>query len=72
MLISTVGVYKNPNGVDEDTPIDTDGLQPYGQNRYYLEQFIQDNFDVTIIRLSGLFGNGLKKMSFLIFCMTTW
>ena len=61
VLISTVGVYKNPNGVDEDTPIDTDGLQPYGQNRYYLEQFIQDNFDVTIIRLSGLFGNGLKK-----------
>lgn len=61
VLISTVGVYKNPNGVDEDTQIDTDGLLPYGQNRYYLEQFIREHFDETIIRLSGLFGNGLKK-----------
>lgn len=61
VLISTVGVYKSPNGVDEDTPIDTDGLLPYGENRYYLEQFIRKHFDGTIIRLSGLFGNGLKK-----------
>lgn len=61
VLISTVGVYKNPNGANEDTPIDTDGLSPYGLNRYHLEQFCQKNFDTTIIRLPGLFGNGLKK-----------
>jgi len=61
VLISTVGVYKNPNGADEDTPIDTDGLLPYGVNRYYLEQFCRDNFDTTIVRLPGLFGEGLKK-----------
>ncbi len=61
VLVSTVGVYKNPNGADEDTPIDTDGLLPYGVNRYYLEQFCRDNYDTTIIRLPGLFGEGLKK-----------
>lgn len=61
VLVSTVGVYKNPNGANEDTPIDTDGLLPYGVNRYYLEQFCRDNFDTTIVRLPGLFGEGLKK-----------
>lgn len=61
VLISTVGVYKNPNGVDEDTEIVTEGLTPYGQNRYFLEQYCKEHFDTTIIRLSGLYGNGLKK-----------
>lgn len=61
VLISTVGVYKNPNGATEDTEIETEGLTPYGVNRYYLEQFCRDNFDTTIIRLPGLFGKGLKK-----------
>lgn len=61
VLISTVGVYKDPNGADEDTEIDTDGLLPYGQNRYYLEQFCRENFPTTIVRLPGLFGSGLKK-----------
>lgn len=61
VLISTVGVYKDPNGANEDTPIDTDGLLPYGANRHYLEQFCQDNFDTTILRLPGLYGKGLKK-----------
>lgn len=61
VLISTVGVYKNPNGANEDTPIETEGLLPYGLNRYYLEQFCRENFDTTIVRLPGLFGDGLKK-----------
>jgi nucleoside-diphosphate-sugar epimerase len=61
VLVSTVGVYKNPNGATEDTPIDTDGLLPYGANRYYLEQYCRDNFDTTIVRLPGLFGTGIKK-----------
>lgn len=61
VLISTVGVYKSPNGADEDTPIDTDGLTPYGKNRYYMEEYCRRNFDTTIIRLPGLFGKGLKK-----------
>lgn len=61
VLVSTVGVYKNPNSATEDTPIDTDGLLPYGANRYYLEQYCRDTFDTTIVRLPGLFGTGLKK-----------
>jgi len=62
VLISSVGVYKSPNGADEDTPIDTEGLLPYGANRYYLENYCRDHFDTTIVRLPGLFGNGLKKI----------
>ncbi|QQG50904.1 MAG: pyridine nucleotide transhydrogenase [Candidatus Saccharibacteria bacterium] len=61
VLISTVGVYKNPNGANEDTVIETDGLLPYGANRYHLEQFCLENFNTTIVRLPGLFGKGLKK-----------
>lgn len=61
VLISTVGVYKKTSGVDEDTKIELDGLPPYGVNRFYLEQFISNNFDSLIVRLPGLFGEGLKK-----------
>jgi hypothetical protein len=61
VLISTVGVYKNPAGVDEDTPIELNGLSPYGVNRYHLEEFVRSNFDSLIVRLPGLFGPGLKK-----------
>jgi hypothetical protein len=61
VLISTVGVYKSPNGADEDTPIETDGLTPYGTNRYHLEKFVSENFYALIVRLPGLFGEGLKK-----------
>lgn len=62
VLISTVDVYKNPVEVDEDTPIDTNGLHPYGANRYKLEQMVRDKWeDALIIRLPGLFGKNLKK-----------
>lgn len=61
VLISTVGVYKQTTGINEDTPIETDGLLPYGVNRYFLEQYCRDNFDTLIVRLPGLFGPGLKK-----------
>ncbi len=61
VLISTVDVYKTPVDVDEDTPIDTEGLHAYGSNRYYLEQFVRENLDGLIVRLPGLFGDGLKK-----------
>lgn len=62
VLVSTVGVYKNSVGATEDTPIELDGLPPYGVNRYHLEQFVRDHFpQALIIRLPGLFGPGLKK-----------
>lgn len=61
ILISTVDVYPSPVQVNEDTEIELNQLQPYGKHRLELEMFVKDNFDTTIIRLPGLFGDGLKK-----------
>jgi hypothetical protein len=62
VLISTIDVYKNPVNVCEDSPMITDGLQTYGLNRYYLEQWVEEEFENhLIIRLPGLYGKGLKK-----------
>lgn len=62
ILISTVDVFKNPVNVDENTPVVTEGLHPYGLHRYYLEQFVSEHFpDALIVRLPGLVGPGLKK-----------
>lgn len=62
VLISTIDVYKNPVDVDEDTVIETEGLHPYGYNRYLLEQWVQQNMeDYLIVRLPGLFGQNIKK-----------
>ncbi|MDR2173609.1 MAG: NAD(P)-dependent oxidoreductase [Burkholderiales bacterium] len=62
VLISTVDVFQKPIDVDESTPIDTHGLQPYGKHRYDVECFVTEHFPAhTIIRLPGLFGEGLKK-----------
>lgn len=60
--ISTIDVYRNACNVNEDTPIELDGLHPYGKNRYHLEEFVRKNFkNHLIIRLPALFGQGLKK-----------
>ena len=61
VLVSSVGVYEKAIGVDEDTPINSSKLLPYGANRYYLEQVCSKSYNTTIVRLPGLFGNGLKK-----------
>lgn len=62
VLISTICVYKNPIDVTENTPVELDGLTPYGANRYHLEQVVRETFEkVLIVRLPGLFGPGLKK-----------
>lgn len=61
VLISTVDVYPKPLEVDEDTPIDSTQGGAYGRNRYLLEQFVQERFDACVVRLPGLFGQGLKK-----------
>lgn len=62
VLISTIDVFKNPYGADENTPIDTSDLHPYGYNRYQLELWVHDNYpDALIIRLPGLFGLNIKK-----------
>jgi hypothetical protein len=62
VLISTIDVYPQPlTGYDEDSAIDDDKLTPYGRHRHLLEQFVQDTFDSLIIRLPGIYGQGLKK-----------
>lgn len=62
ILISTVDVFPNPDGVDEDTEVDEGNSQPYGLHRRYLEKFVQSRFPNTlIVRLPGLVGPGLRK-----------
>ena len=62
VLISTVDVYKNPNGKDEDSEMETDGLEAYGKNRLWLENRVKEICpDCHIIRLPGLYGKNIKK-----------
>ena len=59
-LISTIDVYGNTQNVTEDdepTP-----ACKYGEHRLMLERFISDGFsDELVLRLPGLFGQGLRK-----------
>lgn len=57
--ISTVDVYGQVNGVDEDCP--PGGATAYGRHRQELEQFVGQRFHALIVRLPALFGPGLKK-----------
>ena len=62
VLISTVDVFKNPVRVDEDTPVDEEGLHAYGLHRRLLEKFIEKHCPRhLIVRLPGLVGPGLRK-----------
>lgn len=62
VLISTIDVYENPQSVDENTLINIEKLNTYGKHRFMVEQFVKERFpDYSIIRLPGLFGEGLKK-----------
>jgi nucleoside-diphosphate-sugar epimerase len=62
ILISTVDVFKNSIGVDEDTPVDESGLHAYGLHRRLLETFVEEHFpNHLIVRLPGLVGPGLRK-----------
>lgn len=62
VLISTIDVFQTPKGVDEHSVIDTEGLHPYGLNRYRLEERVREKYpSALIIRLPGLFGKNIKK-----------
>ncbi len=62
VLISTIDVFKDPNGADENTVIETEGLHPYGYDRYLLEEWVREKYpDALIVRLPGLFGKNIKK-----------
>lgn len=61
VLISTIDVYTRPDGVDE-SDVPSEHPEAYGRNRRALEVFVESEFErSTIIRLPGLFGEGLKK-----------
>jgi dTDP-4-dehydrorhamnose reductase len=62
ILISTVDVFQDPLGADEDSPVQEEGLHAYGLHRRLLEKFVESHFENSlIIRLPGLVGPGLKK-----------
>ena len=62
ILISTVDVFKNAIGVDEETPVEEAGLHAYGLHRRLLEKFVEEHFpNHLIVRLPGLVGPGLRK-----------
>ena len=60
VLISTIDVLPQELGLDEDAQCVS--AHAYGENRLFLEEAVVDLFDkVNIVRLPGLFGEGLKK-----------
>ena len=60
VLISTVDVYPAPvRGTEEEVP---EPVEAYGRHRLELEEWVAERFaDHSIVRLPGLFGDGLKK-----------
>lgn len=62
ILISTVDVFPDSRGKDEGSQIDESRLTPYGANRLWLERYVADRFENTlVVRLPGLVGPGLRK-----------
>lgn len=62
VLISTVAVYPEPWGVDEDTPVRGDSMNVYGRNRRLLESWVEETFSRRlVVRLPAIYGPGLKK-----------
>ncbi len=62
ILISTIDIYPELIWNDEDYSGFDKQTQPYGAHRFMFENFAKAHFPKShIIRLPGLFGNGIKK-----------
>lgn len=62
ILISTIDVFADSRGADEETPPSAQGLSGYGANRLWFEGFVRERFpNALIVRLPALVGPGLRK-----------
>lgn len=62
VILSSVDVYPVNNSVDESFDCHSLPNHTYGTNRLYFEDAMRDRFgDVMTVRISGVFGPGLKK-----------
>lgn len=62
ILISTIDVYPSVNGVDEEFDCHALPNHAYGKHRLLFEDACRRLFsNCYVIRLPGLFGNGIKK-----------
>lgn len=62
VLISSIAVYDDSKGKDENSQIDETVLPAYGKNRLLLERKVRKAFsNALIVRLPALYGVGLKK-----------
>ena len=62
VLISTIAVYDDTHGKDENSFIDESKVCAYGRHRLLLERWIrEDRPDALIVRIPALYGKGLKK-----------
>ncbi|KPF85178.1 hypothetical protein IP70_13405 [alpha proteobacterium AAP38] len=63
VLISTIDVYADPRGWTEADDPQSPDQHAYGRHRHHLEQVVRRQFGerAVIVRLPGLFGQGLKK-----------
>ncbi len=72
ILISTVDVYKVPDGADEESDMQRDSLHPYGADRLLLEDWVRETYPGSlVVRLPALFGKGLKKNFVFDLCRIT-
>ena len=62
VLISSIAVYADSRGKNEQSPMTPDGLPAYGRNRLQLERWVREDYpNALIVRLPALYGIGLKK-----------
>jgi len=62
VLISTIDVYTQTSGADEDFDCRSQPNHAYGAHRLQFEEFVRERFpEATIVRLPALFGQGLRK-----------
>lgn len=62
VLISSIAVYKDSKGRDENSSMEKCSLSAYGRNRLQLEEWVREDYpDALIVRLPALYGVGLKK-----------